>query len=62
MTMNELSNFLLHYGRVTSDISLKETCDDGTKYYVRIRTFVYNDKHYYHMMVNGEVSECFELK
>lgn len=64
MNMNELSNVLLHYGRVTSDISftINEMFGNCTNYYTRVRTFIYNGKPFYHVMVNGEVKECFELK
>lgn len=64
MNMNELSNLLLHYGRVTSDISftINDYYTRVNDYYTRVRTFIYNGKPFYHVMVNGEVKECFELK
>lgn len=64
MNMNELSNLLLHYGRVTSDISftINEKFGNHYNHYTRVRTFIYNGKPFYHVMVNGEVKECFELK
>lgn len=57
MTTENLSNLLLHYGRLTTDIEIKE--DNG---YVRIRTYSYNGKQFYHHMYNGTLVECFELK
>ena len=62
MKMNELSNLLSHYGRVTTDANFCEEILKGVKSYTRIRTFAYNGKHFYHHMVDGEVTECFELK
>lgn len=61
MNMNELSDLLLHYGRKTTDISFKESCATED-FFTRIRTFAYNGKHFYHIMVNGQVTECFELQ
>lgn len=61
MTTENLSNLLLHYGRITSDINFEEKIGDKT-YYTRVRTYIYNNRHFYHLMVNGEVNECFELK
>lgn len=62
MNMNELSDLLLHYGRKTTDANFVEEILDGVKSYTRIRTFAYNGKHFYHHMVDGVVTECFELK
>lgn len=61
MSQKELSNLLLHYGRKTSDISFSEVVGEE-RIYSRIRTYVYNGRHFYHMMCNGELNECFELK
>lgn len=61
MTKENLSNLLLHYGRKTSDIAFHEYVAKE-EYHTRIRTFIYNGKHFYHIMCNGEVHECFELK
>lgn len=61
MNMNELSNLLIHYGRKITDLSFKEECANEV-YHVRIRTFAYNGKIFWHQMVNGDVTECFELK
>lgn len=60
MNTNQLSELLLHYGRITSDISFSENVGNE-KSLTRIRTFSYNGKHFYHHMVNGIVVECFEL-
>lgn len=56
MNEEQLSNLLLHYGIITSDIETKE--EDG---YRRIRTFRYNGKCFYHHMFNGELIEIFEI-
>ena len=61
MTSENLSNLLLHYGRKTSDIEFHGYIAN-TEYHTRIRTFVYNGKHFYHLMCNGELVEVFELK
>lgn len=61
MNTEELSNLLLHYGRKTSDIEFHEYVG-REEYHTRIRTFIYNSKHFYHIMCNGEVIDCFELK
>lgn len=62
MDMNELSNLLLHYGRATSDLEFREYEGTMVELFTRVRTFIYNGRHFYHVMCNGKVVECFELK
>lgn len=60
ISIEDLSKVLLRYGRITTDIEFNEIIAN-VNYKTRIRTFIYNNKHYYHLMVNGIVNECFEL-
>lgn len=60
ITLSKASYVLLHYGKLTSDAEFKENINNII-YHTRIRTFIYNNRHYYHCMVNGKVKEIFEL-
>lgn len=61
MRMEDLSFTLLRYGRILTDVSFTETIRNEI-FETRITTFEMDRKIYYHTMVNGEVTECFELQ
>lgn len=61
MNTRELANLLVHYGRRTSDVQFHEYVAN-MEYHTRISTYIYNSRHFYLAMCNGEIIECFELK
>lgn len=62
MNTKQLSELLLHYGRIITDDEFEKIYDNGYIQICRIRIFSYNGKHFYHNMINGKVIKCFELK
>lgn len=52
---------VLRYGEYLTDDQMECGYDCDSPFYVRIRTIKYEDKLYYHKMVDGEVVEFKEL-
>lgn len=58
---NEIGLNLIKYGRILTDDSFEEKI--GNEYFeTRIRIFEMSKRLYYHKMVNGDITECFELQ
>lgn len=65
MNVEELSNLLLHYGNILANQSFQSIRSERNECVidnVTIRIISYNQKLFYHFMVNGTVLYCYELK
>ena len=57
MINNNIFRDLIRYGKIKADFEVKDTMER----YLRVRVFVYQEKKYFTVMVDGEPLRCEEV-